>query len=208
MKRTLYPLLILIVIASFTSADKKPATVIHPLDSALTKWTVDKANSAVSFSVSHMVVADAKGYFKLFDGSMEHTKPDFSDAKINFTVDVNSIDTDSENRDAHLKSDDFFDVTTYPLMRFESISFKPAKGKNYKLTGNLTIREVTKQVMFDVVYNGTTTSTEARRSSFKATTTINRFDYNLKWNKATETGGFVVGKEVKILVLAEFNEVQ
>lgn len=97
---------------------------------AATKWTLDKAHSNVKFAVTHMVVTETEGNFKLFDGYMEHTKEDFSDAKIEFTVDVSSIDTDNEKRDTHLKSDDFFNAEKYPTIKFVSTSFTPAGGKN------------------------------------------------------------------------------
>lgn len=172
-----------------------------------TKWTLDKAHSNVKFAVTHMLVSEMEGSFKLFDGSVENTKPDFSDAKISFTVDVASINTDNEMREKHLKGDDFFNAEKYPQMKFESTSFTPADGNKYKLAGNLTIRDVTKPVVFDVTYGGTITAMGGERIGFKAKTTIDRFDYNLKWNKAVETGGLVVGKDVDITVNVEMKKV-
>jgi polyisoprenoid-binding protein YceI len=174
--------------------------------SAQTKWVVDKAHSSIKFSVSHMVVSESEGTFKTFDGTVENTKADFTDAKINFTIDVNSINTDNENRDKHLKGDDFFNAEKYPAIKFEGTSFKASGNNKYKLTGNLTMRDVTKPVTFDVTYGGTINTQRGAKAGFKATTTINRFDYNLKWDKATETGGLVVGKEVEITVKLELNE--
>ena len=154
-----------------------------------------------------MVVSEAEGTFKVFDGTVEHTKADLSDAKINFSIDVNSINTENENRDKHLKGDDFFNAEKFPTMKFESTSLQPLGNNKYKLTGNLTIRDVTKPVSFDVTYGGTITSKGKTKAGFKATTTINRFDYNLKWNAATETGGMVVGKDVEVSVKLELNKV-
>ncbi len=173
----------------------------------VTKWTVDKPHSFVKFSVSHMVVSEAEGTFKVFDGTVEHTKADLSDAKINFSIDVNSINTENENRDKHLKSDDFFNAEKFPTMKFESTSLQPLGNNKYKLTGNLTIRDITKPVTFDVTYGGTITSQGKTKAGFKATTTLNRFDYNLKWSAATETGGMVVGKEVEVSLKLELNKV-
>jgi polyisoprenoid-binding protein YceI len=173
---------------------------------AATKWTLDKAHSTAKFSVTHMVVSETEGSFKAFDGSMESSKADFSDAKIAFTVDVTSLSTDNDYRDKHLKSDDFFNAEKFPSIKFESTSFAPQGGSKYKLNGNLTIRDVTKPVSFDVVYGGSIKTQQGTKIGFKATTTINRFDYNLKWDKATETGGLVVGKEVEITVKAELNQ--
>lgn len=186
-------------LTAFTSTPGKPAP---------TKWSLDKAHSFVKFSATHMVVSETEGTFKLFDGNMENAKPDYSDAKISFTVDVNSINTDNENRDKHLKSDDFFNAEKFPQMKFESTSFVPQGNNKYKLSGNLTIRDVTRPVTFDVTYGGSLNTTRGTKIGFKAVTTINRFDYNLKWSQATEAGGMVVGKDVEIVIKVELNEVK
>lgn len=211
MRKVLFVSAALIVSAAalmaFVIPSKKTAVVSAAAPKVETgKWTIDKAHSSVKFTVTHMVVSEVEGSFKLFDGSMENSKADLSDAKINFTVDVNSIDTDNEKRDGHLKSDDFFSAEKYPSMKFTSTSLKPAGENKYKLEGNLTIREVTKPVVFDVVYGGSAAANGSTKLGFKATTKINRFDYNLKWDKATEAGGLVVSKEVGITVNAQLNK--
>jgi polyisoprenoid-binding protein YceI len=137
---------------------------------------------------------------------MENGKDDFSDARINFTVDVSSIDTDNEKRDNHLKGDDFFNAEKYPTMKFESTSMTPLGDNKYKLAGNLTIRDVTKAANFNVTYGGSIVSNGTTKVGFRASTTINRFDYNLKWDKATEAGNLVVAKDVKIDVNVELNK--
>jgi polyisoprenoid-binding protein YceI len=170
------------------------------------KWTFDKAHTNIHFSVAHLVVSDVVGTFKAFDGSMESSKPDFSDAVINFTVDVSSINTDNEMRDNHLKSDDFFSAAKFPQMKFVSTSFQPLGNNKYKLDGNLTIRDVTKPVSFDVSYGGQVNAMGGLHAGFKAKTTINRFDYNLKWDKTTEAGGLVAGKDVDITINADLKK--
>ncbi|HEX8677389.1 MAG TPA: YceI family protein [Segetibacter sp.] len=170
------------------------------------KWSIDKAHSNVNFTVTHLVVSEVEGSFKIFDGSLEASKDDYSDAKINFTVDVNSVNTDNDMRDKHLKSEDFFAADKFPAMKFESTSFTPAGGSNYKLAGNLTIKDVTKPVVFDVNYGGTANAMGKTKAGFKAKTSINRFDYNLKWDKATEAGGLVVSKDVELVVNVELNK--
>ena len=175
--------------------------------SAQTKWTVDKGHSNVKFTVTHMVVSEMEGTFKVFDGTLEHTKPDFSDAKVNFSIDVASVNTDNERRDGHLKSDDFFNAEKYPKMTFVSTSVKLLGGNKYQMAGNLTIRDVTKPVVFDVTHGGVLNTSKGAKAGFKATTKINRFDYNLKWDRATETGGLVVDKEVTIQVNVEMDKV-
>jgi polyisoprenoid-binding protein YceI len=170
-------------------------------------WVLDNTHSAVKFSVTHLVVSEVEGNFKLYNGSLSTAKSDFSDAKINFTVDVSSVNTDNENRDKHLKSDDFFNAEKFPQMKFESTSFQPLGGNKYALKGNLTIRDITKPVTFDVTFGGTVKDPWGNtKAGFKAKTTINRFDYNLKWNAATEAGGLVVSKEVEVTVNAELKK--
>lgn len=175
---------------------------------AQTKWKLDKSHSSVRFSVSHMVVSEAEGTFKTWDGTVEQTKDDFSDSKIAFTIDVNSINTENERRDGHLKSDDFFNAEKFPTIKFESTSLKALGNNKYTLTGNLTIRDVTKPVTFAVTHGGVIAGGRGKKAGFKATATINRFDYGLKWDRATETGGLVVGKEVEVTVKVELDEVK
>ena len=195
---------VMVMLSAYNNAGELNTT--SPAKYASTKWAIDKVHSNVKFTVTHLVISEVEGYFKIFDGSMEHSKPDFSDAKINFSVDINSINTDNDSRDKHLKSDDFFNAEKFPTMKFESTSFTPLGNNKYKLVGNLTIRDVTKPVTFDVTYGGTANMMGTVKAGFKAKTTINRFDYNLKWDKTTEAGGLVVGKDVDITVNAELNQ--
>ena len=202
------------VASAFTPADNgskpvaKKTTQVAPVQ-VPAKWVVDKPHTNVRFSVSHLVVSDVDGTFKSFDGNMTSAKPDFSDAVINFTIDVNSINTDNENRDKHLQSDDFFNAAKFPQIKFVSKSFKSLGNNKYTLTGDLTIRDITKTVAFDVTYGGTVTSAAmgGTHAGFKAKATINRFDYNLKWNALTEAGGAVVGKDVEITLNIDLKKV-
>lgn len=158
----------------------------------------------MKFSATHLLVTEVEGYFKVFDGTLKTTRADFGDATVQFSVDVNSINTDNEMRDKHLKSDDFFNAEKYSQMTFTSTSFKKTSGNKYVLEGNLTIRDVTKKVTFDVTYGGTIKDPWGNtKAGFRAKGKINRFDYNLKWNTLTETGGAVVGKEVEVTVNLE-----
>jgi polyisoprenoid-binding protein YceI len=172
---------------------------------AQTKWNVDNVHSTVKFSVPHLVISEVEGNFKKFNGSLISSKTDFADAAVDFTIDVNSINTDNDMRDKHLKGDDFFNAEQYPNMVFKSTSFKKLSGNKYALYGNMTIRNVTKPVKFDVVYGGTAKDGYGNtKAGFKATTKINRFDYNLKWNSLTEAGGATVGKDITIDLKLEF----
>jgi polyisoprenoid-binding protein YceI len=172
---------------------------------AQTKWNVDVVHSSVKFTVEHLVISEVEGMFKTFNGSMTSTNPDFTGSTVEFTVDVNSISTDNEMRDTHLKSDDFFNAEKFPKMTFKSTSFKKISGNKYALVGNLTLRDVTKSVKFDVTYGGTAKDGYGNtKAGFKASTVINRFDYGLKWSALTEAGGMTVGSDVTIDLRLEF----
>jgi len=170
-----------------------------------TNWTLDRSHSNVRFNVDHLVISEVEGSFKMFDGSLTSTTPDFTNAKVEFTVDVNSINTEDEKRDGHLKSDDFFNAEKFPQMKFTSTSFRKVKGNAYVLEGNLTIRDVTKKVQFAVIYGGTIKDPWGNtKAGFKASGKINRKDFGLKWGALTETGSAVVGDEVRMQINVEF----
>ena len=174
---------------------------------AQTKWTVDKAHSDVQFSVTHLIISEVSGKFKSFDANIEVSSDDFTDAKIEFSSDVQSISTDNEGRDKHLKSDDFFNAEKYPKITFKGKSFTKVGQKNYKLVGDFTIRDVTKEIALDVTYNGLVKDPWGNiKAGFKIQGEINRFDYNLKWNTLMEAGGAVVGKNVNIIVNLELQK--
>lgn len=186
-----------------TNAQVKKAVMAAPATAS--NWTLDKSHSGVKFSVDHLVISETEGTFKVFNGSITSPSADFNNAKVDFSVDVASINTDDEKRDAHLKSDDFFNTEKYPQMKFTSTSFKKVKGNAYVMEGDLTIRDVTKRVKFAVVYGGTVKDPWGNtKAGFKASGKINRKDYGLKWNAVTEAGGAVVGDEVRMLINVEF----
>lgn len=171
---------------------------------AQTKWSIDKSHSSVGFTVTHLIISEVDGYFKNYEGTIETNGDDFTDAKINFSFDIGSIDTDNEQRDNHLKSDDFFNAEKFPKMAFKGKSMKKIDGKNWKLIGDLTIRDVTKQVELDVKYNGAVKDPWGNyKAGFKIHGVINRFTYNLKWNAMIEAGGLVVGEDVEIKINLE-----
>lgn len=185
------------LVTATTLLSFKPATNKAPSASS---WAVDAVHSNVKFTVTHLVISEVDGSFKVFDGNMTSDNEDFSDAKISFSVDVSTINTDNEMRDNHLKSDDFFNASKFGKMTFASSSFKKVSGNKYELKGNLTIRDVTKPITFEVTYGGTVKDPYGNvKAGFKAKGSINRLDYGLKWNSVTEAGGAVVGKEVEIL---------
>ena len=171
---------------------------------AQTNWKLDNSHSNVKFAVEHLAVSETEGNFKSFDGTLVSKNADFTDADITFSVDVKSIDTDNEMRDKHLQGDDFFNAEKYPQMKFKSSSFKKASGNKYILEGDLTIRDVTKKVKFDVVYRGTQKDPYGNtKAGFKATGSIKRMEYGLKWNVMTEAIS-VVADDVNIVVNLEY----
>ena len=174
--------------------------------SAQSDWKLDKTHSSITFTVKHMVISNVTGSFKDFAITLKAAKDDFSDATVQSSIKVGSLSTDNGMRDNHLKSDDFFNAEKYPEINFKSTSFEKLSETKYKITGDLTIRDVTKNVTFDAVLNGTLKTNRGLLSAWNATTTINRFDYNLKWNKTIESGGLIAGQDVTITLNLELNK--
>ena len=169
-----------------------------------TTWTVDKAHTKVGFSITHMVITSVEGFFKDYDAKITTKDDDFSTAGIDFTINTNSIFTDNEKRDNHLRSDDFFNAEKYPQLIFKSKLIKKVGEDKYKLVGDFTIRDVTKEIELDVKLNGIIKDGFGNtRAGFKITGEVNRFDYNLKWSKTIETGGLIAGKEVELIINLE-----
>jgi len=174
------------------------------LSTAQTIWKSDLSHSRVDFSVSHLVIAEVTGRFTQFDVTLQQGKDDFSDAKLEATIKTASINTDNEGRDKHVRSDDFLNAEKFPEIKFQSTSFTNMGNNAYKIAGDLTIRDVTKPVVLETKYNGSVTDSRGNvKSAFKATTSINRFDYGVKWNKAIETGGLVAGDTINVTLLVE-----
>ncbi|MEX1137711.1 MAG: YceI family protein [Bacteroidota bacterium] len=174
---------------------------------AQTTWKVDNVHSNVKFAVSHLIISEVEGSFKVYSGALTFGNSDLTNAEVDFAVDVASINTDNVMRDGHLRSDDFFNAEQFPKMTFKSTAWKKLDEKRYELEGDLTIRDITKPVSFAVVFGGTIKDPWGNmKAGFKATTTINRFEYGLKWNGLTEAGGMTVGKEVTIVLNLEFTQ--
>lgn len=164
-----------------------------------TKWTFDKVHSKIQFDVAHLVISEVTGQFQDYEGTVLADKADFSDAKIDFSIDVKSINTNDENRDGHLQSADFFDAAKYPKITFKSKSMTEAGKNQYKLTGDLTMHGVTKTVTFDVKYGGTVTDPYGNvKAGFKITGVIDRTDFGLKYNSVLDSGGLLIGEEITI----------
>jgi polyisoprenoid-binding protein YceI len=166
---------------------------------AQTTWTVDKAHSKLGFTVTHMMISEVDGTFNSFDAKITASKEDFSDATIELTADVNSIDTNVEMRDNDLKSASYFDAAQFPTLTFKSTSVSKTGEKTFKVKGDLTMHGVTKPVELDATLNGITTGRSGKKiAGWKVTGTVNRIDFKVG------TSGPGVGDEVTIVAKAEF----
>jgi len=169
-----------------------------------TKWLIDPMHSEVHFKVKHLVISTVTGTFKSFDGSLEVENEDFQGASIEFSLDVNSIDTNQEQRDVHLKSADFFDADQFPKISFKSTSFEK-DGDDYELSGDLTVRNVTKAVKLNVEYGGTATDFYGNdKAGFEVSGKISRKEFGLTWDGITEAGAIVVGDDIKLQINVQF----
>jgi polyisoprenoid-binding protein YceI len=163
-----------------------------------TNWAVDPAHSEIQFKVKHMVITTVTGSFTEFKGGAE-AADDFENASIHFEADVNSINTNSEQRDAHLKGADFFEADKFPTLSFTSTKFTNTGDDKFELVGDLTIKGVTKSVKLDVEYGGTAKDPWGNtKAGFEIKGKINRKDFGLTWNAALETGGVMVSEDVKL----------
>ncbi len=164
-----------------------------------TKWVIDPSHSKLAFKVKHLMISNVLGNFKEFEGQVNTTETDFSSAVIRFSLNAASIDTEMADRDAHLKSADFFDAENYPKITFSGNGLKDLGDDMYELTGELTIKEVTKSVTLSVEFGGIMSDPWGNvKAGFSINGKINRKDFGLNWNAALEAGGVLVGEEVKI----------
>ena len=168
---------------------------------ATTKWVIDPTHSEVQFKIKHLVISTVSGFFKSFEGSLETENEDFTDSKIQFSLDIDSIDTNQSQRDEHLKSGDFFDAAQFPKVIFNSTSFKNNGDGEYELNGHLEIKGTIKPVTLEVEYGGTTNDFYGNtKAGFEILGKINRKEFGLTWDGITEAGSVVLGEEIKILI--------
>jgi len=166
-------------------------------------WIIDPAHTEVKFKVKHLVISTVTGQFTSVRGTVQASRADFSDARIQFEADVDSISTNNEQRDGHLKSSDFFDAANYPTLSFVSTAIKPKGDGTYELKGDMTIRGTKRSIVLGVTYNGTVKGFDGDVAAFDITGKLNRQEYGLRWNAMTEAGGVVVGDEVRLEIAVE-----
>ena len=165
-----------------------------------TNWIIDNAHSEIAFKVKHMMISTVTGHFEDFTATAKTNGDDFKNAQLNFSAKTASINTKNSDRDTHLKSDDFFNSEKFPEMKFVSKSFD---GEH--LIGDLTIRDVTKEITLDAEFNGVAVDPYGQtKAGFEITGQLNRKDFNLTWSAVTEAGSIVVSDKVKLVVDVQF----
>ena len=181
-----------------------------PVIASASTWNIDPDHSNIGFKVRHLMVSNVKGSFDKYSGTVDINDKDITKSKVEVTIDTNSINTNVQKRDEHLRSADFFDVAKFPTMTFVSKKVAKAGNDKLKVTGNLTLHGVTKEVVLDV--EGPSKESKDPmgmiRSGATASTKINRKDFGLAWNKALETGGVAVGEEIIITLEIEMIKAQ
>ena len=170
----------------------------------ITTWTIDPSHAEIGFAVRHLMIATVRGRFGAVSGTVTVDETNPRNSKIDVTVDVTSVDTRQEMRDNHLRSPDFFDVAKYPTMHFVSKRIDGDIGGEFRVLGDLTIRGVTREVTLTANLEGRTKDPWGNeRAGFSASGKINRHDFGLTWNQALESGGVMVGDEVKLTIDVE-----
>lgn len=164
-----------------------------------TKWVLDPTHSELGFKIKHLMITNVSGAFRDFNVEVESHNQDLTTAKINATVQIGSIDTHNEQRDAHLRNSDFFEAEQYPQMLFNSTRVEKTDDENYLVYGNLTLKGITKPVKLNVEYSGVTKDPwGSERAGFIITGKINRSEWGINFNGVLETGGLMLAEEVKI----------
>lgn len=164
-----------------------------------TKWALDPSHSEIQFKAKHLMITNVTGSFGNVNATAETNGDDFTNAKVSFTAQTNSVTTGNEQRDGHLKGADFFDAEKYPEIKFESTKLEKKSGNDYTLEGNLTIKGVTKPVKLDAEYSGLQKDPWGNtKAGFSLSGKINRTDWGLTWNSALETGGVLVSEDIKL----------
>ena len=172
------------------------------------KFTADKAHSNIGFRVRHLGITNVNGNFTDYEAVAELDPSDLSTLKAEATIQIGSISTGIERRDNHLRSDDFFNAETFPTMKFVSKEVRNIEGESFELVGDLTIRDVTKEVVLEGEFLGSGEQMGTKKVGFEVEGTISRFDYNLKWDQLTEAGGLVVAENVKIMLDLELAQMK
>jgi polyisoprenoid-binding protein YceI len=165
-------------------------------------WTIDKGHSSATFKIRHFT-ANVVGQFRDFEGNIDLDRANPAKSSVEFTIQTKSVDTGSERRDNHLRSADFFEVEKFPTITFKSTSVAAKSKDVFEVTGDLTMRGVTKRVTLPVTFLGFVKHPRGEKAGFEIETVLNRKDYGITWNRALDEGGFVLGEDVKVSINLE-----
>lgn len=167
---------------------------------AKSTWAIDPTHSEIGFKVKHMMFTNVSGKFNAFEATIENEDDHFETSKISFSADVNSVDTNNTDRDNHLRSADFFDVENFPKLNFTGTQIKKISEGEFQISGDLTIKDVTKNIVLETEYSGLMKDPWGNtKAGLSLTGKINRKDFGLTWNAALETGGVLVGEDIKLI---------
>lgn len=185
---------------SFLSILAGSALLSLPVCFAQTQeWQLDSSHSSINFAVDHLVISETTGKFETYTADIKADKPDFSDAKFDVVIQTKSINTNDQKRDDHLRAPDFFNVQKFPTITIQGKKFEKLKNGKYKVHAKVTMNGVTKDVIWDGKFNGMTKDPwGGTRAGLKVIASLDRYDYNLKYNSVLESGGLAVGKEVRL----------
>jgi len=168
-------------------------------------WSIDYNHSEVGFSVRHLAISKVRGEFQSYCATIEFDESDISTLEVSAVVEVESLDTGVERRDNHLRSSDFFDAASYPLMTFTSKEVRNVDGNNFELVGDLTIKEVTQEFVLEGSFLGAIETANGGKAGFELHGVLDRFDFHLNWNRLTEVGGLIAGRDITITLNLELN---
>jgi polyisoprenoid-binding protein YceI len=172
---------------------------------AKSTWSIDPTHSEIGFKVKHMMFTNVSGKFNAFVATIENEDDNFETSKISFTAETASVDTNNTDRDGHLRSAEFFEADVYPKLSFVSTSIQKKSGNDYEIHGDLTIKDVTKNIVLETEYSGLMTDPWGNiKAGLSIIGKINRKDFGLTWNAALETGGVLVGEEIKLASEIQF----
>ena len=178
---------------------------MEPTQAVKTKWVIDEAHSEILFKVKHLVISTVTGSFREFESTIMTDQENFEGADASFIAQIRSISTNNSQRDEHLKSDDFFNASQFPFLSFKGGSYRHVKGDLFELTGDMTIKDITKEVTLKVRYGGIAKDAyDNTKAGFEIEGLISRKEFGLTWNATTEAGGVVVGDEVKLIANVQF----
>ncbi len=170
-----------------------------------TKWSLDPTHSEIQFKVKHLMISTVTGGFNKFTGTVETEGDNFTTAKVHFTADIDSINTNNEHRDEHLRNADFFEADKHPKLEFTGKRMEKIDDENFKLHGSLTLKGITKPITLDIEFGGITQDPWGNtRSGFSINGKINRKDFGMDFNAVGETGGLLLGEEIKLIANTEF----